>query len=44
MIFPQLAQFTDTTLLLLRLMIGIVLMTSGYDHLKDPEHGARTLG
>ena len=37
MIFPQLARFTDVALLLLRLMVGIVFVTSGYKHLKDPE-------
>jgi uncharacterized membrane protein YphA (DoxX/SURF4 family) len=37
MIFPQLARFTDVALLPLRLMIGVVFVTSGYRHLKDPE-------
>lgn len=37
MIFPQLASFTDVALLLLRLMVGIVFVTSGYKHLRDPE-------
>jgi putative oxidoreductase len=37
MIFPQLTRFTDVALLLLRLMVGIVFVTSGYKHLKDPE-------
>jgi putative oxidoreductase len=36
MMFPQLAQFTDIALLLLRSMVGIVFLTSGYKHLKDP--------
>ena len=35
--FPQLARFTDLGLLLLRLMVGLVFVTSGYSHLKDPE-------
>ena len=35
--FPQLAQFTDIALLLLRLMVGLVFITSGWKHLKDPE-------
>jgi putative oxidoreductase len=35
--FPQLARFTDLGLLLLRLMVGLVFATSGYNHLKDPE-------
>ena len=37
MMFPQLARFTDLGLLLLRLMVGLVFVTSGYSHLKDPE-------
>jgi putative oxidoreductase len=37
MTFPQLAQFTDVALLLLRIMVGIVFITSGYKHLKDPD-------
>ena len=35
--FPQLAQFTEVALLLLRVMVGIVFITSGWNHLKDPE-------
>jgi putative oxidoreductase len=37
MIFPQLARFTDLALLLLRIMVGIVFLTSGWNHLHDPE-------
>jgi putative oxidoreductase len=37
MTFPQLAQFADLALLFLRLMVGVVFLTSGYKHLKDPE-------
>jgi len=36
MTFLQLARFTDFALLLLRLMVGIVFITSGYRHLNDP--------
>ena len=36
MLFPQLAQLTDIALLLLRLMVATVFITSGYNHLKDP--------
>jgi hypothetical protein len=43
MIFPQLARFTDAALLLLRLTVGIVFVTSGYKHLKDRKREARTL-
>ena len=36
MTFPELARFTDVTLLLLRVMVGIVFITSGWKHLRDP--------
>ena len=41
---PQLARFTDLGLLLLRLMIGLVFVNSGYSHLKDPTGRARSIG
>jgi putative oxidoreductase len=44
MIFPQLARFTDVALLLLRLMVGIVFVTSGYKHLKDPAARSKDIG
>jgi putative oxidoreductase len=44
MIFPQLTQFTDIALLLLRLMVGIVFITSGYQHLKDPATRSKDIG
>ncbi len=44
MIFPQLAQLTDIALLLLRLMVGIVFITSGYKHLGDPETRSKDIG
>lgn len=44
MIFSQLAQFTDIALLLLRLMVGIVFLTSGYKHLKDPATRSKDIG
>lgn len=34
---PQLARFSNVALLLLRFMVGIVFVSSGYKHLKDPE-------
>ena len=37
MTFPELARFTDVALLLLRIMVGIVFITSGWKHLQDPE-------
>ena len=42
--FPQLARFTDLGLLLLRLMVGLVFITSGYSHLKDPEARSKSIG
>jgi putative oxidoreductase len=44
MIFPQLAQFADIALLLLRLMVGIVFIASGYKHLKDPATRSKDIG
>ena len=41
--FPQLARFTDLGLLLMRLMVGLVFVTSGYSHLKDPEARAKSI-
>ena len=42
--FPQLAQFTDLSLLLLRLMVAAVFMTSGWAHVKDPKGRAESIG
>jgi putative oxidoreductase len=42
--FPQLARFTDLGLLLMRLMVGLVFVTSGYSHLKDPAARAKSIG
>jgi|ERR1700687_592834 len=44
MIFPQVAQFTDIALLLLRLLVGIVFIASGYKHLKDPATRSKDIG
>src|SRR5438093_13503503 len=44
MMFPQLAHFTDVALLLLRVMVGVVFITSGYNHLKDPEARSKDIG
>ncbi len=44
MMFPQLARFADVALLLLRLMIGVVFVTRGYRHLKDPETRSKDIG
>jgi putative oxidoreductase len=44
MMFPQLAQFTDVALLLSRVMIGLVFITSGWNHLKDPDARSEDIG
>src|SRR5438067_7963945 len=44
MMFPQLAHFTDVALLLLRVMVGLVFITSGWNHLKDPEARSKDIG
>jgi putative oxidoreductase len=41
--FPGLSRFTDLGLLLLRLKVGLVFATSGYNHLKDPEARAKSI-
>jgi putative oxidoreductase len=42
--FPQLAKFTDLSLLLLRLLVGLVFATSGFNHLKYSKARAVSLG
>lgn len=42
--FPQLHPLTDFSLLLLRLMVAIVFVSSGWTTLKDPERRAKDLG
>ncbi|MGD0544658.1 MAG: DoxX family protein [Candidatus Acidiferrales bacterium] len=44
MTFTQLSQFTDVALLLLRFMVGLVFITSGYRHLKDPSARSKDIG
>lgn len=44
MIFPQLSQFTDIALFLLRLMVGIIFLTSGWKHVRAPEARSRDIG
>jgi len=44
MMFPQLTHFTDVALLLLRIMVGIVFMTSGWKDLRDPEGRSKDIG
>jgi putative oxidoreductase len=42
--FPGLAQFTDYGLALLRVMVGLVFVDSGYSHLKDPVARSKSIG
>lgn len=42
--FPQFAQFTDLSFLLLRLMVAAVFVTSGWNHVKDPKGRANSIG
>jgi putative oxidoreductase len=42
--FSQLTQFTDLSLLLMRLMVAAVFATSGWSHLKDPKGRAASIG
>lgn len=41
--FTQLVPVTDVALLLMRVMIGIVLLTSGWKHLTDPERRSKDI-
>jgi len=42
--FPQFTQFTDLSLLLLRLIVAAVFVTSGLSHVKDPKGRAKSIG
>ena len=44
MIFPQVARLSDVALLLLRIMIGVVFMASGWSHVQDPERRGHDIG
>jgi len=44
MFFSQLAQFTDFALFLLRLMVGLNFLTSGWKHARDPEARSKDIG
>ena len=41
--FPQLIRFSDLALLLLRLMVGLVFVTSGYSNLKNPDARSKSI-
>jgi len=42
--FPSLARFTDLALLLLRIMVGIVFVTSGSSHVRHSEERSKSIG
>jgi len=42
--FLQLTRFTDVALLLLRVMVGVVFLTSGWNHLRDPVGRSKDIG
>ena len=42
--FPQLFRFADFGLLLLRLMIGIVFLSSGWSHVTKPAERGQSIG
>jgi putative oxidoreductase len=41
---PWLAQFSDAALLLMRLLVGLVFVTSGWSHVKDPVTRGKSIG
>ncbi|HEY3307270.1 MAG TPA: DoxX family protein [Desulfuromonadaceae bacterium] len=41
---PQLTQFTDLSLLLLRFMVAAVFVNSGWNDFKDPQGRAQSIG
>ena len=41
--FPQLTRFTDLTVVLLRLIVGLVFITSGCSDLKHPEARSKAI-
>jgi putative oxidoreductase len=43
-LFPDLAAFSDLALLLLRLMVAGVFLSSGWSHVRDPGGRARSIG
>jgi putative oxidoreductase len=43
-VFPQLTQFTDVALLLLRFMVAAIFASSGWSHLSDSETRSKSIG
>ena len=44
MVFPQFVSFTDFGLLLLRVTVGVIFISSGWSHLNDPEARSKSIG
>jgi len=44
MLFPQLARFTDLGILLLRIMVAAVFVTSGWSHMTRAEERSKSIG
>jgi len=42
--FPQLARFTDFGLLLLRLMVALIFLSSGWSHVTRAEERSKSIG
>jgi putative oxidoreductase len=42
--FPALAQFADLALLLMRLLVAVVFLSSGWSHAKDPVARSKSIG
>jgi putative oxidoreductase len=42
--FPALAQFADLALLLMRLLVAVVFISSGWSHAKDPVTRGKSIG
>jgi putative oxidoreductase len=42
--FPQLFQFADLSLLMLRIMVGVVFIDGGFKHLSDSAGRAKSIG
>jgi putative oxidoreductase len=42
--FPALAQFADLALLLMRLLVALVFISSGWSHAKDPVTRGKSIG
>jgi putative oxidoreductase len=41
---PWLHQFSDAALLIMRLLVGLVFVTSGWSHVKDPVTRGKSIG